>query len=136
MSNIFDRCGLRKVLDQEATEMIEDFKNRSSSGSSQLKLEPYQIFLSKSFLELLLNQMNESERNCVRLRLGNKKFPGGTEDWPAGEDRLSWMIQTVHAEPADAMEVTITNEGYWYSSESSENKSTEPPGVKTPPSGK
>lgn len=130
MSNIYDTCGLQVVLNVEAEEMISSFDELNdtfnSSFNSNLQLTPFQIYVSKDFLQRLMDQMEEKERNCTRIRLGRKQLPGG-------ETRLAWMMQTLQVDVEDDDEATLSKEGPWFSSASGEIQQTEPPAGGNPP---
>lgn len=130
MSNIFDTCGLQAVLNVEAEEMISSFDEVNdtfnSSFNSSLQLNPFQVFVSKDFLQRLMDQMEEKGRNCTRMRLGRKLLPGG-------ETRLAWMMQTLQADLEDDYVVKLSEKGPWFSSASGEVQQTEPPGTEIPP---
>ncbi len=130
MSNIFDTCGLQAVLNVEAEEMIADFnavnENFNSAFNSNLLINPYQVFVSRDFLQRLMDQMEENDRNCVRMRLGKKQLPGG-------ETRIAWMMQTVQADSEGDYVVKLSKKGPWFASDSGEVQQTEPPGTSGPP---
>lgn len=124
MSNIFDTAGLQAVLNVEAESMITRF---DEANEGFIQLNPAQILVSKDFLQRLIDQMDEKDRNCVRMRLGRNLLPGG-------ETRLAWMMQTVQAHRENENEnIKLSKRGPWFSSASGAIQQTEPPGAGEPP---
>lgn len=125
MENLFDTCGFKDVNLETAFEMICNFRVFNSVNPSMQKIKPETVFLSKTKLREMLEEMDEGQ-NCFQMKLG---LLPPSEQGP----RLVWMMRAVFAESLPDKKYKIENKSGWYASESPEISETEPPGVQNPP---
>ncbi len=147
--DVFDDCGLQVLSETDATNMLRYFKEFNDTYDPSKAIGPSEIFLSKTFLQNILDRM-PPEQNCLRLRLGLTKptthrrpvyAPWYRRLWvrrvqaQSDEVPLSWIMQPVQAMKTGNNKFEILQTGDWLGAPgvAGTGVGTNPPEIGVPP---